>query len=101
MNEITFNILKIAVSIAAALITVYAVPYLKALKDNEKYSALSDMVDVAVYAAEQTIKDGGAVKKTEVMRFMTDWLNERNIGLSQEQLSQLIEAAVFQMNKGE
>ena len=100
MNEITFSILKIVVSIVAALIAVYAVPYLKALKDNEKYSSVMDMVEVAVYAAEQTIKTGGIAKKNEVMDFMHKWLNDNGIKMTTEQLSQLVEAVVFQMNSG-
>lgn len=101
MNDITFSILKIIVSVAAALIAVYAVPYLYALKDNEKLALVSSMVETAVLAAEQTIKTGGAAKREEVMRFMTDWLNQKKIAITQEQLSQLLEAAVFQLNRGQ
>lgn len=99
MNDITFSILKIVVSIAAALIAVYAVPYLYALKDNEKLALVSSMVETAVLAAEQTIKTGGAAKREEVMRFMTDWLNQKKIAITQEQLSQLLEAAVYELNQ--
>ena len=99
MNEITFSILKIMVSVAAALITVYAVPYLYTLKDNEKYALVSDMMETAVLAAEQTIKTGGTAKREAVLRFMTDWLNEKRIAISQEQLSQLLEAAVYELNQ--
>lgn len=100
MNDISFMILKIVVSIAAALITVYAVPYLRELKNNEEYSALFDMVEVAVHAAEQTIKTGGADKKEAVMFYLTNWAASKGITVSQEQINQLVEAAVFQLNRG-
>lgn len=100
MNEITLDALKIVVSICAALVTVYVVPYLKTLKDDKRYASLIEMVEVAVLAAEQTIGDGqGAVKKSEVIDFVTRWMEDRGIYITQEQLSQLIEAAVYQMKQ--
>lgn len=99
MNDISFMILKIVLSIAAALITVYVVPYLRELKHNEEYGALFEMVDVAVHAAEQTIKTGGADKKEAVMLFLTNWAAGKGIAVSQEQINQLVEAAVFSMNQ--
>lgn len=100
MNDLTFNILKIVVSVVAALVAVYVIPYLKTLKDNEKYASLVDMVQVAVYAAEQTIKTGGEFKKSEVTAFVSNWLRGKGMEISAEQLSQLIESAVFQMKRG-
>lgn len=99
MNDVTFMILKIVLSMAAALITVYVIPYLKELKNNEEYSALFDMVEVAVYAAEQTIKTGGADKKEAVMLYLTNWARAKGIEVSSEQINQLVEAAVFSMNQ--
>lgn len=97
MNDISFIILKLVVSAAAALITIYVVPYLWDLRTNERYSLVVDMVETAVSAAEQTIKASGTLKKNEVTSFMTKWLNDQNIRMTQEQLDQLIEAAVWQI----
>lgn len=101
MNEITFDILKIVVSVCAALITAYVIPCLKSVKEDRKYKNLVDMVEVAVKAAEQTFKVSGqgAAKKEEVMTFVSDWMNKHGIQISSYQLDQLIEAAVFQMKK--
>lgn len=41
----------------------------------------------------------GIVKKEEVMIFMTEWINKVGISITQEQLSQLIESAVYEMNQ--
>lgn len=101
MEDITLMILKIVVSICAALITVYVVPYLKTLRQDKRYASLMDMVEVAVKAAEQTIKEPGQgdYKKAEVIAFVSDWMTEHGIKISQEELSQLIECAVFSMKQ--
>jgi LL-H family phage holin len=101
MEDITMMILKIVVSICAALITVYVVPYLKTLRQDKRYASLMDMVEVAVKAAEQTIKEPGQgdYKKAEVIAFVSDWMMEHGIKISQDELSQLIECAVFSMHQ--
>ena len=99
MNDLTFNILKIVVSVTCALIAVYLVPYLKNKLQDDKYEQLLLMVTTAVQAAEQTIGTGqGKLKKAEVISFVSDWMNKNGIVISEDQLSQLIESAVFQMN---
>ena len=101
MDQITFDILKIVISICTALITVYAVPYLKTLRQDKRYASLIDMVEVAVKAAEQTIKGKGEgdLKKAEVIAFVSDWMEEHGIKISQDQLSQLVEASGFQLKQ--
>ena len=101
MNEITFAILKIVISVCAALFTVYIVPYIKTLRGDARYSALIDIVKVAVLAAEQTMKEPGQgeAKKEKVIEFVSDWMNRQGIYITKEQLSQLIEAAVYSMKQ--
>lgn len=101
MNDITFLILKVVISICAALITVYIVPYLRTLRSDKRYSALIDIVKVAVLAAEQTItgEKQGSVKKETVIEFVRDWMQKQGLDITYEQLSQLIEAAVYSMKQ--
>ena len=101
MNEVTFNILKIVVSVVSALVAVYLIPFIKAKTADVKYQKLLDMVEVAVRAAEQTIKGSGqgAAKKEEVITFVTDWMMEHGVNITYDQLEQLIEAAVFNMKR--
>lgn len=103
MDEITMMILKVVVSICAALITAYIMPYLKTLRDDKRYAMLFDMVALAVRAAEQTITGSGqgAVKKAEVVKFVSEWLFGKGINITEDELDQLIEAAVYQMKQGE
>lgn len=101
MDELTFTIYKVVISICVALATVYLVPYLKTLRNDARYQSMIDMIAVAVRAAEQTITGSGqgAVKKERVIAFVKDWLNAQGIKITDEQLSELIEAAVFAMNR--
>ena len=56
-------------------------------------------MNVAVDAAEQTIKasGAGAEKKAIVTEFLKEMLTAKNISISDDQLDKLIEAAVFAM----
>ena len=101
MNDITFIILKIVVSVCAALFTAYVIPYLKTIRTDKRYQAMIDIIMVAVKAAEQQIRESGqgAVKKERVMEFVRDWLGKQRIDLTYEQLSELVEAAVYSMKQ--
>lgn len=103
MDNVTMMILKLVISVCAALITAYAVPYLKTLKNDARYERMLDMVALAVRAAEQTITGSGqgAVKKAEVIKFVSEWLYGKGINITEDELDQLIEAAVYQMHNEE
>lgn len=102
MNDLTFNLLKIVISVVAALLAYYVIPYLKNKIQQDKYKDLVEAVKIAVDAAEQTFKEGGMgkLKKEDVIKFITSYLNDNKIDISDDQLDRLIEAAVFQLNKG-
>lgn len=101
MNDITLTILKIVISVCSALITIYLIPYLYTLKEDKKYASLVAMVEVAVKAAEQTFRESGqgAAKKEEVIKFVSEWMTNKGVTISQEQLSQIIECAVYQLKQ--
>lgn len=101
MNEILFDALVLFIMVVSAVITYHVVPYLKELVENTRYEKILDTVERAVEAYEQTIKESGQgkVKKAQVLAFVSSWLAEKNIHISEQQLDILIEAAVFAMNK--
>ena len=100
MNEITFNILKIVLSVSSALIAAYLVPYIRTKLKDAKYQQLLDMVEIAVRAAEQSLgSEFGSIKKADVMKFVIEWMNEQGISISNDQLSRLIECCVYNMKK--
>ena len=100
MNDLTFNILKIVVSICVVLISTYLVPFLKNKIKTTKFYEIVDMVNISVRAAEQTIVGSGmgSIKKESVISAMNKWLSDKGVKLTDEQISQLIEAAVYNMN---
>lgn len=100
MNDITFITLKVVISVCAALITAYVIPYIKTLRNDKRYASLLDMVGVAVMAAEQSLKnETGEYKKSEVLAYVAHWMDEHGIYVDTEQLDRLIECAVFRMKQ--
>lgn len=98
MNDFTFNLLKIVVSLATVLVTTQLIPFIRLKIADSKYEKLLEMVEIAVRAAEQTIGSGqGKLKKEEVITFVTEWMVNHGVNITQEQLGQLIEAAVYQL----
>ena len=103
MNDVTFNIIKIVVSVVFALVSAFVIPLLKEKLQDMRYQRLLEIVEVGVRAAEQTIKGSGqgAIKKDEVINFVTAWMLQHGIEITEDQLDQLIEAAVYAMNNKE
>lgn len=102
MDEFTFTLLKVVISVCAALISVYLIPYLRAKLTDAKYENILSVVDTAVRAAEQVFRRGekqGPIKKAEVLKFMHEWLEKNKIKITEEQLSQLIECCVWDLNQ--
>lgn len=101
MNDTAFVFLKIILSACAALLTVVVIPYIRTLRGNAQFNGLVEMITLMVQAAEQTIRQSGKGKdkKEKVTAFIIQYLDEHGIKISQEQLSELIEAAVYSMNK--
>jgi LL-H family phage holin len=100
MNDILFEILRMVVVVAIILLTRYVVPYLKTKIEESKNKWLLAWVETAVKSAQQSIDDTGEEKKAIVTKFLKEMLIQKNISISDEQLSNLIEAAVFAMKEG-
>lgn len=101
INDITFVVLKLVVSVCAILVTVYVIPFLKSKVDDKQWNDLLDIVEKSVLAAEQTIgAKNGTIKKSEVMAFVMDYISDKGLNLTKELIDQLVEAAVYKMNNG-
>lgn len=103
MNEVLFDVLVGVVIVISIIITRYLVPYLKSQIQETKYAELLDMVAQAVRKAEQKIRGTkqGAARKAQVVAFLSNYLTENGIHITEEQLDTLIEAAVWSMNNKE
>lgn len=99
MNEITFAVLSFIISVFCGLISSYLIPYLKSKTEDSEMQRVTEIIAIAVRAAEQTIKESGQgkSKKAQVLAFVSNWLAENNIHISEEQLDKLLECAVFTM----
>jgi LL-H family phage holin len=101
MSDLTFEILKIAVICTVVIITTFFVPQLRAATKAIIDEATFKEIEKAVRAAEQVIRaqGQGKIKKEQVIERVTEWLKDRGYGLSAQQLSDLIEAAVYTMKQ--
>lgn len=97
MSDITLFILRIVISIVCSIIGLYLVPFLKSQIKDKQMEQILTIVDVAVQAAEQTLKSG-QIKKADVLTFVSTWLGQKGINITDEELDRLIESAVFAMN---
>lgn len=100
MNEVVFTILEGIVAISIILIMRYAIPYLRIKLQSVIDITVWDAIVKEVKSVEQTMKGKGLgiAKKEEVIVRITAWANNHGIAITQEQISQLIETAVFIMN---
>lgn len=98
MNVIDLTpILQAVITLVAALITTFLVPYIKNKVNDEKLAQIKMWVKIAVEAAEQIYtEDGrGSEKKAYVMQF----LDAKGYTFDAQSVDNLIESAVLEMNK--
>ena len=100
MDEVTYIIVRMVVSVVAVLIAAYLIPYIKTKTSNEVSDMIDRLVNTAVLAAEQVItgQGKGKYKKQRVLERVTGWLGVMGIKITESQLDDLIEAVVKEMN---
>jgi hypothetical protein len=96
MSDIVFDICRVAATVAGLFVAYYVIPALKVVVQNHIDSNITGFINSAVYAAQQTLTDN-SMKKKYVVKTVSEWLNERNIKITDEQLDILIESAVLAM----
>ena len=103
MSDMTFAVTRIIITLLAALVSSYIVPYLKSLSENERSKQVIDTIKASVYAAEQTVKGSGkgTEKKAQVLQEITKWLNDHGMIITSDQIDTLIEAAVYELKRGD
>lgn len=91
------NFVLAALTLIIALISAFAIPYIKSKTSAEQFSTIQLWVKVAVNAAEQlfTGSGRGEEKKTYVLEF----LESKGFTIDLESIDALIEAAVLELNK--
>ena len=96
MDEGMVKIILAVIGLLSAVTTGFLIPYLKSITDESQQSKIFYWVDLAVRAAEQIFNepDMGVTKK----QYVIDFLNEKGIKITMEDLNILIEAVVQEMN---
>lgn len=93
MTDITI-IIGAVIALVVAILTVVAVPYIRAKTTAEQRESIRAWVSIAVRAAEQVVGAGrGAEKKARVLEF----LREHGITFDASAVDAMIEAAVREL----
>lgn len=95
-GEVFVKIVLGVISILGAIITYMVVPYLKSKTSKEQRETIMFWVSVAVLAAEQIFNERGM--GAEKKKFVVEFLVEKGIKVSLEELDVLIESAVKELN---
>lgn len=96
MDDFTFMVLRVVTTLIALVIAYYVIPLLKQAVVKINDEKLTEFINTAVWAAQQTINDNFN-KKQYVLEKVKDWLSKNNIDITEEQIDMLIESAVLTM----
>lgn len=97
MNNLTYQILTLLISLLGVLLTYYVVPLLKSKISSEKLDIIEKWVAVAVAAAEQ-MKDVGMLT-VDKKKYVYEFIKGKGITITDSELDALIEAAVYELNR--
>ncbi len=99
MNEVLFTVLEGLVAISILLLMRVVLPYIKVKLQSVVDEAVFNEILKAVKSVEQDSDFiHGTEKKQEVITRIVDWAIERGIKIDYEQVSQLVETAVWIMH---
>ena len=100
MNELLFNVLQVVIISAIAAILRYAIPYFTAVLRAHDYNFAAEVIETLVRAAEQTMLGHGRgdEKFDHVIACAKAQFDRYGIQISDDQIIQLLEAAVQTMN---
>lgn len=90
-------VVNAVIALAAALITAFAIPWIKSKTASAQREEIEIWVKTAVTAAEQIFTESGMgrEKKAYVLKF----LEEKNLKIDEESVDLMIESAVKNMNE--
>ena len=97
MDDGTVQVILAIIGLLGTAITAIVVPLIKAKYDAEKRSKVYEYIEIAVNAAEQILKveDPTGEKRKQ---FVVDYLNDKGLKISVQDLNMMVEAAVNQLN---
>lgn len=101
-NEIIVLITRIVFAVIGIVLTKVVIPVIKQWYENNVRTDIKAVIKEAVEAAEQTVKGSGkgTIKKDKVFKTVSDWMGSKGYEIDEKMLDDLIEAAVYGLNKG-
>lgn len=98
MDETTFKILEIVITVIACAVATFLIPWLKNKIGADKVDQIVNWVKQAVLFAQQTMwNENGENRKAYVIKFVKEMCDKYHVNITEEQINVLIEAAVKQM----
>lgn len=97
------EIISAVITLIGVVITVFVVPYIKAKTNSAQYALLASLVKSAVYFAESyfnTTYGQGDEKFAYVMDYIKDKCKAIGITFDENDVTQLIEEAWFELTNG-
>lgn len=101
-TEIIVTVTRVVFAVIGVILTRVVVPVIKQWYENNVRADMKAIIKEAVEAAEQTVKGTGkgTVKKEKVLKSVSEWLTSKGYTIDEKMLDDLIEAAVYGLNKG-
>lgn len=84
--------------LAFAVVLGLLVPFIKARTTAEQQESINAWVRIAVKAAEQLLTGSG--RGAEKKNYVLEWLDGKGITYDAAKIDAIIEAAVYELNKG-
>ena len=99
MSDILFSLLIIFIFAAVFLGIRFFIPWIKEKIGNEKYERVKAEIQTLVYAVQERYGKEltGPERRAIVLKKIKEFLTAKNISLTDEQLRELNDAAVFAM----
>ncbi len=92
------EILQAVISLAAALITAYLIPWIRAKTGAEERAKIRAAIEVAVYGAEKLYGAGHGAEKFACAQ---EWLKARGFDVDPDTLKMEIDAAIIKMERAD
>lgn len=96
LHDFILEVLLLVIRFLVPILLCFGIAWLKTKLGNENFQKLVDRTAVAVKATEAAMGKGNGAKKKKAVEL---WLANRLKGVSSEDVSTVIDAIVFEMNK--
>lgn len=81
------KLMNAVIALAAALITTFLIPWIKAHTKEKTQQTIRDLIHVAVFAAEQMFGNGHGAEK---MKYVREYLNSKGYDVDIEEIEAVV-----------